>query len=541
MRRERALDLGAVLAPGALAAGLSFYQLGTRSLWLDESASVTIAAQHGAALGAAMARDGGNMLAFYALLHVLIAGFGNGVIVIRTPSAVAAVATVVLVCVLAKRFFDRRVAVVSGLLTAVSLPLVYWGQDARAYAPMIAFVAASFLAFAAVLDAGPGTRSGRRRIVVYVVVTTLAMYMSFVTVLVVPAQLASLVCRRGRLRAAGAAVASTAVCCVPLAVLAHGRGSAQLFWVPKPNISAFDQVAEALTSAAFPPDFARTATSAALLWVSIVALVGAAFIAFRVPGRPAGGRAGGYFESRFPQVLLFAWLVVPVVLAGFESIVGQSIFTPRNLLVSLPPVSILFAWAAVGRRAPGLPPVPARAPAGTPQSLQRWGGAPGWLAVAVLLTLRALQLAPTYGVSPEDWKAATSFVVARAEPGDCIAFYPSDGEMAFEYYIGGSATSEARAPRPVLPVTTWGAVTPYVERYVTLSPHEIAAVSGSCRRLWLVASHQGLSDGPPVSVEHLRRYVRLQSALGARMSVLSASSFGYADPVDVELFSGRRR
>ena len=47
-------------------------ELTTRSLWLDEAATVAIASQHGAAFGAALAHDGGNMLGYYGLMHVLI-------------------------------------------------------------------------------------------------------------------------------------------------------------------------------------------------------------------------------------------------------------------------------------------------------------------------------------------------------------------------------------------------------------------------------------------------------------------------------------
>ena len=61
----RLLDLAAVGLPTLLGLILCLYDLNTRSLWLDEAASITIASQHGAALGAAMAHDGGNMLGYY--------------------------------------------------------------------------------------------------------------------------------------------------------------------------------------------------------------------------------------------------------------------------------------------------------------------------------------------------------------------------------------------------------------------------------------------------------------------------------------------
>ena len=60
--------------------------LTTRSLWLDEAATVAIASQHGSALWSAIAHDGGNMLGYYALLHVLVGWFGHRRV--RDPPAV---------------------------------------------------------------------------------------------------------------------------------------------------------------------------------------------------------------------------------------------------------------------------------------------------------------------------------------------------------------------------------------------------------------------------------------------------------------------
>ena len=76
--------------PAVVALALCLYELTTRSLWLDEAATVAIAGQHGSAFWRAVAHDGGNMLGYYALLHVLIGWFGDGAVVIRLPSAIAA-------------------------------------------------------------------------------------------------------------------------------------------------------------------------------------------------------------------------------------------------------------------------------------------------------------------------------------------------------------------------------------------------------------------------------------------------------------------
>jgi hypothetical protein len=135
--------------------------------------------------------------------------------------------------------------------------------------------------------------------------------------------------------------------------------------------------------------------------------------------------------------------------------------------------------------------------------------------VAILIGLRAVALVPSYGVSPENWRAATAYVLRSSErPGDCVAFYPLDGKMPFAYYAG----------QPVKP---------YVERY------ETPQVPSVCRRVWLVASHQGQPNGPAASREHYARYVGLRSELTRRYGPPATRSFGYASVIWVEVFGPR--
>ena len=190
--RGRRYDAAVVGAPVVVALVLCLIELAARSLWLDEAATVAIASQHGSAFWSAAAHDGGNMLGYYALLHVLIGWFGDGAFVIRLPSVIASGAAAGAVSLLGLRLFDRRVALAAGLLTAVSLPLVFWGQDARGYAAMVALVAGSFVALAAIVD-GPHRQGAW---IAYVVLTTLSVYASYVAIFAVAAQLVALVALR---------------------------------------------------------------------------------------------------------------------------------------------------------------------------------------------------------------------------------------------------------------------------------------------------------------------------------------------------------
>ena len=507
-RYRRGLDAALSCGPAALAFVLCLIEITGRSLGFDEGATVAIVAQHGGALSSGIAHDGGNMSGYYLALHVLTGVFGTSELAIRLPSAIATAATSALVVLLATRLFDRRVALISGLLSAVSLPLVYWGQNARGYAPMVALTVAAFLSLVVLVDVEGGRRGRRLAWIGYVVFTVLAIYSSFVAVLVVPAQLVTVLWYRRAARPLAAALVAIAACCVPLVALAFRRGPGQLFWLPRPTLTGEKEVFQALTGAGLQPNFHPTATTTVLLVATLVLLLGiAAMIIVRVLRGPRE-------RASWAQTLVLAWLVFPVAFAWIESYFGQPILLPRNLLACAPAAAILLALGLSHARVP------------RPLALA---------GLVAILALRVLQLAPSYGVSPEGWQAASAHVLAGARPADCVAFYPTDGRMAFQYYLGTGTAAVARAPRPVLPTAPWGTVRTYVEDYATLTQPQLAIVAARCPRLWLVASHVGELDGPAGALAHRARYLRLRDAVAREYPHRRTIKFGYASAVQAEL------
>ncbi len=505
---SRLVRWGVVAFPTALAFVLAMIDLDARSLWLDEAATVSITAQHGAALGTAMARDGGNMLGYYALIHVVVGWFGSSVLVLRLPSVVGCAVTTALVVVIANRLFSPRVAFAAGVLSAVSLPSVYWAQDIRSYALMMAFVAASYLAFVVLCDPRSTGPASRPAWIGYVVAMTLAMYMSFVAVLVVPAQFVALVGNRRRLRPVIWAVVAVAVLCSPLAVLALSRGTGQLFWVPRPNLQALGQVLVALASAGFQPNFHLGGMGIFLATVTVIVLgIGVVALVGRLARGDTVIRVWG-------EYLVVGWLVVPLVVSFVESRLAQPTFTARNLLVSLSAAALVLARILCDPRLPRL------AGAGL---------------LVGLVGLRAAQLAPTYGVSPENWRAVTAFVLKYDAPGDCIAFYPQDGRMAFTYYLDHGA-KVVTLPRPVLPTTPLRKVIPYVERYRMLDHAQLARISVGCPRLWLVSSHEGSPTGTAASRANYENYLHLAADLWTLYPQSSVFTFSWASPIAVWLY-----
>jgi mannosyltransferase len=515
MRRRRlrrgphSSNLLTIALPALLAGLVCAIGLGGRSLWLDEGASFAIASQHGAALWQAIARDGGNMSAYYLLLHGVIDVFGTSLTALRAPSVLADAATAAITAALGLRLFVRRAGLAAGVLVATGLPLVFWGQDARGYALMVSAASASFLALVWVLDAPDGAGPPRGALVLYGLSLLLAMYLSFDAVLVVPAQLVVVMAaRRKAALPLFATLGLVAVACVPLLVLATERGSSQLFWVPSPSLSVLGQAAVTLTAAGMPPNFHHTSTTGVLLGLTGLGLLGTLL---------AGGvsRRGHPDAPGWRWLLIATWFLVPAALATVAALAGEPIELARSSILLAPAVALLLAWGLVQPRLP------------------RTAALGGF---AVLLGLRALQLGPSYGTSPENWKAAAQYVGGSQPAPSCVAFYPQDGRMAFDYYVRSSAERKA-APRlrPVLPRVPWSVVRPFVERYTVPDRRSLAAIVRSCPRLWLIASHEGQRHGPSVSRRDYARYHRLLRGLERRYPHHLERSFGYAAQVRVVL------
>lgn len=129
-----------VALASAVAFVLGLVRLGAPSFWIDEA--FTASEMH---YSLAEKLD-----IQYHFLHLLLiepwaAMAGDSEWSLRFPSVVGAALAAGLMVVLADRFFERRVALVSGLLLATSPFLVMWSQQARAYSFFLALCLSAML------------------------------------------------------------------------------------------------------------------------------------------------------------------------------------------------------------------------------------------------------------------------------------------------------------------------------------------------------------------------------------------------------------
>ena len=137
-------------APGALVAVgllLRLYHLDAQSLWSDEALSLTAARLPLDQLLERIAKSWNHPPLHYLLLHGWFRWFGFGVWQARSLSVLFGTLSIAMLYAVARHLFDRRTALASTALLAISQLGVMYAQEARSYAQLSFFVLCAVLLF----------------------------------------------------------------------------------------------------------------------------------------------------------------------------------------------------------------------------------------------------------------------------------------------------------------------------------------------------------------------------------------------------------
>ncbi|HTV12708.1 MAG TPA: glycosyltransferase family 39 protein [Acidimicrobiales bacterium] len=490
--RSRPWPLLGAAGPTALIVVLVLYRLGARSIWLDEGFTFAAASQHGSALLAAALKDGGTALSYYIGMHFWMELFGSTEFALRLPTAIAAIGAVPVCFAFLERLFDRRAALFGATFVAASVGFVFWSQNARAYVVAVFFVCCSMLALVCAVQG-----RGRRAWAAYAVLTALAIYTLVLSVLVVVAQVLSLLVvghwRDLPKRQLGFSLGAIALLGAPLVwvFVDHGTGAASWIAPPGPlfdlnNRYLFDFLASTRSVGVpySPVSVGYLTVATVVCW----ALAGGQF-AYRLATRRTE-------ETTWAYGLLFAWFTLPPALNYLISDTVQPLLSDRYIIDALPAASMVIGVAL--------------------SRLRPW---PLALAAALVMAVwRVSLILPGYGVSLENWRQGVTEVVARAQPHDCIAFFVADGYSPFDYYVEHSKDLPGPVPAPVLPDAPWSSRGAYALDPEAVPISRWPRVVASCPRLWLLRTHAvGAPPGHGVLAYRVREY-RASVALQAELS-----------------------
>ena len=211
----------------ALAAVLRFAGIGHQGFWFDEASTVVLVHfSPGQMLGLIPQTESTPPL-YYCLAWIWARVFGYGEAGLRSLSALAGVLTVPLVYGAGAKLISRRAGLIAAALTACNPFLIWYSQEARAYALLVALSALALLACAYALS-----EPSPRTLGAWAIASALSLATHYYALLAIAPQAIWLLGAHRRSRPVLVAIAAVGACglaMIPLAISQNQTGHAS--WI----------------------------------------------------------------------------------------------------------------------------------------------------------------------------------------------------------------------------------------------------------------------------------------------------------------------
>jgi 4-amino-4-deoxy-L-arabinose transferase-like glycosyltransferase len=267
---------------------------------------------------------------YYVLAWPWAKAFGTGEVGLRAFSALCGTATVPVAYAAGAALASRRAGLIAALLVATSPLLVWYSQEARAYALFVLCGALSLWLFARALERpSPGVLAG------WAAASALALATHYFAVFLVVAEaglLLGLVRPRRAVAAATAAVGAVGLALLPLAL--HQERGGRTSWIANiPLAERAEDVARQFVAGMYPLPHAEK--------LAVILLAAAtAFVALRA--RP---------KERSPAFVALSVGLLAVALPFALALGGFDYFLARNVIVAWLPIALFLAIALASERA----------------------------------------------------------------------------------------------------------------------------------------------------------------------------------------------
>jgi 4-amino-4-deoxy-L-arabinose transferase-like glycosyltransferase len=480
-----------------LALGLRAYRLDAQSLWYDEGLSVHLASLP---LTETIAQSA---VTDHPPLHAVILNLwmgiaGSGEFSVRFVSVFFGTLVIALTHALGRRLGGARVGALAAGLIAIAPMAVWYGQEARGYSLLVAWVLFAILAYLR-LESG----DSRARVwLAYVLVSAAALYTHYFAAFPIVAVNFAFMLNWVRKQAAPGAQRAARATRYAISIWLMAQLSIVALFLPwLPNA-----LAQAASNATYFPgrvtwdtvvlqtwrsfaggDFPHLGQPAmppptSVMWLALI-LLGAVspFVARRLssqPGAPYANRAKGV-------LLTISLLVVPLLLMSMLAWEKPK-FAPRYLLPSLPAFVVLA----------GL---------GIDRLLRFRNSLLAALVLLPVLLIPAVDLLVTSQIyfdppaARPDVRAVAAYIDTNEQAGDAILLVGGHQAPVFEYYYRGPS-QVIPLPPDLLPA----AQAPLDVRVLS----QLADVASTQPRAWLVLWQQSIADPTGLVLGELRTQAR---------------------------------
>lgn len=339
----RALELRVLAGIIVLAALLRFSTLDLQSLWFDEAVTVVDVLKPGLwdTMRAVALQDVTPPL-YFAVAWVWTQVFGDGEVGLRSLSAVLGTATVPVAYALGARLGTRRTGLILAGLVAVSPLMLWFSQEARAYAAVVFLGAVTLLLWVRALQ-----ERTRRSLVLWAVASALALLTHYFAAFLVALEcLCLLIALRGRRDVLAAVGAQGVVVAALLPMIRHQMSLGGTDWVAYTPLSRrIKELPERFLLG--PPEIVGTKVVAAAV-AAFVLVFAVAFLARRGGSGPRFGLEGPELRALgLVGAVGAAVLALPLALA----VVGIDVFLYRYVLIAWLPLMAVVSVVLSSRRA----------------------------------------------------------------------------------------------------------------------------------------------------------------------------------------------
>jgi mannosyltransferase len=401
LARSRSRTFWIVAGLTALAAAVRFATLGLQSYHHDEIVTASRVLRDGFwhAMDAVGFSESAPPL-YYVLAWLWTQATGTGEFGLRSLSALAGVLTVPVAYLLGAELRGRRTGIAAATLVAVNPMLVWYSQEARAYALFALLTAASFLYFLRALD-----RGDRRDFVAWGVFSALALATHYFAFFPLVAEALWLLHRRRRAAVPGLAIlAGAGLLLAPLAIHQMSIGHAE--WIGGHTLGnrlwgtgltfLLGETGEIIAR----PEHPLLALAPLLLALAALALL------------MLRGEEDERRSVRAPLALAGVTVAVPVAVGLL--LPGKDYVLARNLMPALIPLLLVLAVGFTLRRA------------------RRLGAVLGIALVTYSLGF-SLWASLSPALQRPDWKAVAAALGEPEEPRAIVTW--TLGEASLRYYL----------------------------------------------------------------------------------------------------------
>jgi mannosyltransferase len=456
-----------------------FWCVTCKPFWFDETYSVELARIDWRNFMHLLWWREANMSLYYLLLRGWL-HLGQSPYFIRTLSVLISAATLPAIYWLARRLYDRRVAVIAAALFAFNAYSVRYAQEARSYA-LFLLLATLSSAFLVNWFRKPSRENGFG----YSLASVLAVYAHFYALLLIAAHWLAFH-RNSRLRHDSIRFVelrriwiTTGVAILPLLIFVAKTGAGPIKWIHRPGVH--DLI-----------DFFEHLAGGKSLLLLVIYGIGC-YAAIAPFARKIFARNDWEaWRCRF----LLIWLLFPIALTVLLSL-ARPVFLPRYLIFTLPPLIILTA-------------------AGLARLHHAWLlGA----ALILVLILNGRGILYVYGhdfdTERDESGIAANFVLDHSERGDGIILHIAATRVAYEFFRSLRAGENTASPDyaghlgPEILFPDHGLGMDY--RDFTGKPSEdlVRSIGAMHPRIWLMLMNNGPAGKPDPTtymlIDELRR------------------------------------